>query len=150
MGLSLRLIEPSWSVRPVLERGTSFLISHACNVMAEWCFTREKTRAFDMSDDALNDIENSYLSKNRVKTHWDGCVATHIECAIAYLVKRAKSAEARVGKLENAISAHQIEIGRLRTSIRNTVLQMVAKTEVAPDEWLEWGKLVLGEDLSNE
>ena len=150
MGLSSRLIEPSWRVRPVLEKGTSFLILHACNVMAEWCSTHAKTRAFDMSDDTLNDIENSYLSNNSVRTHWDGCITTHIECAIAYLVKRARSAEARVGKLENAILAHQIEICRLRASIRNTVLQMVAKTEVAPDEWLEWGKLVLGKNLSNE
>lgn len=42
-----------------------------------------------------------------------------------------------------------IEIDRLRTSIRNTVLQMIERTEVTPDEWLQWGELVLGEDLTN-
>ena len=128
-------------MRPVHEKDTSFLIFHAYNAMGEWCFTRGKTRVFDMGDDILNDIEISYCD-NRVRTHWDGCAATHIDCAVAYLVKRVRSAEARVGKLE-------IEIDRLQTSVRNTVLQMSAKTEVTPQEWLDWGRLVLGEDLSN-
>jgi hypothetical protein len=39
-----------------------------------------------------------------------------------------------------------IEIDRLKTAIRNTVLQMAGGQVISSSDWLEWGNIVLGCD----